>query len=208
MLNKKEIFLILAVAVVLAFAASLIRTFQIFLYALLAVFAVIMINVTAKKILSFYLDSEIEIKLWEIVRYGFKPKNYFKKPIPAGVLFPIIFAALSFGRLIWMASLVFEVKPKIYRAAKRHGLYTFSEMTEHHLALIAAAGIFANLAFAVAGYLIGFSEFARLNVFYAFFNLLPLSDLDGNKIFFGNIMLWSFLTSIALIGLGYVFFII
>ena len=68
--------------------------------------------------------------MWEIERYGFKPDRHFKKPIPAGALFPLILGGLSLGYFKWLASLVFDVKAKTYRAAKRHGLYAFSEMTE------------------------------------------------------------------------------
>lgn len=210
MLNKKEIAQILITTIIFAFAISLIKTWKIFSYTLLAVFLVLMVNIIAKKIASFYLDSEIEIRLWEIKRYGFKANKYFKTPLQAGAFLPIISKVLffPFKGFIWMASLIFEVKPKIYRAAKRHGLYSFSEMTEFHLGLIAAAGIFANLIFAIIGYLINFPEFARLNIYYAFFNMIPLSDLDGNKIFFGSIILWALLASMVLIGLFCAIFII
>ena len=208
MLNKKEIIVIAAITLILAFTISLVKSLEIFLYALLGVFLVLTINILAKKVASFYLDSEIEIKLWEIKRYGFKAHKYFKKPFPAGAFLPIIITAFSFGYLNWMASLIFDVKPKIYRAAKRYGLYSFSEMTEYHLALIASAGILANLIFAVIGYFIGFTTFTKLNIYYAFFNMLPISDIDGNKIFFGSIVLWSFLASLTLIGLFFAVFVI
>ena len=100
-----------------------------------------------------------------------------------------------------MASLVFDVSPKVYRAAKRHGLYSFSEMTEYHLGIIAASGIIINLAAAIIGYLLGFSDFARISIYFTFFNMIPLSDLDGNKIFFGNTVIWSFLASLVVIGM-------
>jgi|SRR3989344_7992030 len=208
MLNGKEIISIIITALILAATISLVKTLNIFIYTLLAIFFVIIVNITPKKIVGFYLDSEIELKLWEIKRYGFKPNRYFKKPFLAGIFLPIITTAFSFGYINWFASLVFDVKAKIYKAAKRHGLYTFSEMTEYHIALIAAAGIFANLIFAVTGYLIGFSTFAKLNVYYAFYNIIPLSDLDGNKIFFGSIVLWSFLAALTLIGLLFVILVV
>lgn len=210
MLNRNEIITIVIVTFILAFTISLIETVEIFLYALLAVFLILIINIAAKKVASFYLDSEIEIKLWEIKRYGFKAHKHFKRPFPSGAFFPVISKIFLFPihNFIWMASLVFDVKPKIYRAAKRHGLYSFSEMTESHLGLIASAGIIASLISAVIGYLIGFPDFAKLSIYYAFFNMLPISDLDGNKIFFGNIVLWSFLASIVLIGLFYALFTI
>ena len=208
MLDLKEIPPILIVVLIISLAFGLFNSFSGFLYTLLAVFCVFLVNILAKKITSFYLDSKIEVKIWGIKRYGFKPSSHFKKPVYAGILFPIIFSLVSLGNFIWMACLVFDVKPKIYRAAKRHGLYSYSEMTESHIGLIAAVGIIASLVFAVIGYLIGFSEFSKLSIFFAFFNMLPLSDLDGNKIFFGSIILWSFLAALVLIGLGYVFFLV
>ena len=208
MLNLKEISSILIIVLIITLALGLFKSFSSFLYTLLAVFFIFLINILAKKIAGFYLDSEIEIKMWEIKRYGFKPSSSFKKPFPSGILFPIIFAVITLGNFIWMASLIFEVKPKISRAAKRHGLYSYSEMTEDHIGFIAAAGVIANLVFAVIGYLIGFPEFSKLSIFLAFFNMIPISNLDGNKIFFGSLILWSFLVTLILIGLGYVFFLI
>jgi Zn-dependent protease len=117
------------------------------------------------------------------------------------VLFPL-------KNFVWMASLVFDIKPRIYRGAKRHGLYTFSEITEYHLGLIAASGVVINLILAIVGYFVGFPLFARLNIYYAFFSILPLSELDGNKIFFGSKILWSFLASLVLIGMLFAIFII
>lgn len=201
MLNKKEVAIIIVISLILAFTISLVESLRMFGYTLLAVFLIIMINTLAKKVIGFYLDSEIEIEFWEIKRYGFKAHRYFKKPFPAGAFLPIITTAFSFGYLTWMASLIFEVKPKIYRAAKRHGHYSFLEMSEFHISLIAAAGILANIGFAIIGYLINFPEFTRWSIYYAAFNMIPISDLDGNKIFFGSKALWSFLASIVLIAL-------
>ena len=210
MLNKKEIILILVITLIISLTVSFLKGVNFFLSSLIAVFFVILINILAKKVSSYYLESEIEIKLWEISRLGFKPQEHFKKPIPAGIFFPIIWRIIFFPlqSFVWMASLIFEVKAKVYRAARKHGLYTFSEMTENHIGLIAASGIVANIIFAILGYLIGFPEFSRINIYYAFFNLIPISNLDGNKIFFGSKILWIFLTVLVSIGLFLSIFII
>ena len=223
MLNKKEIITITILTIILAFVISLVETLEIFLYVLLSVFLIFMINITAKKITSFYLDTEIEIKLWEQERTGLfyfinvlplvvtHPSQKLKRPFPLGAFMPLIIKVLSLGYLNWMACFVFDTKAKIYRAAKRHGLYSFSEINESHIGLIAAAGILANLIFAIIGYFIGLPEpmnFVKLSIWFAFFNMLPISNLDGNKIFFANLTLWSFLSSITLIGLFYAIFII
>ena len=210
MITRKEITAILVATIILAFSINLISSISSFLYTLLAVFVLILANLIAKKITSFHLDSEIETSLWEIKRYGVKAHHRFKKPFPLGAFLPILSKLILFpiNSFVWMASLVFDVKAKTYRAAKRHGLYKFSEMTEDHIGYIAAAGIGANLILAIIGYLIGYPLFAKLNIYYAFFNMIPISNLDGNKIFFGNLVLWVFLAVITLIGLGYALFLI
>ena len=208
MFKAKEIPPIIVTVLILSVIVSLLKTWNLFFMVIIFLLIIIFANILSKKYVSYYLDSEIEIKLWEIKRYGFKPGSYFKNSFPAGAFFPIIIGGLTMGSISWMASLVFDVKAKIYRAAKRHGLYSFSEMTEYHLGLIAASGIFINLVLAILGYVLGFPLFAKLNIYYALFNLIPLSDLDGNKIFFGSIILWSFLVALTLIGLGFALFLV
>lgn len=208
MFNSKEIYSILGIVLIVSLSAGLFKSVSSLPYFILAFFFVVLINILVKKITSFYLDSEIEMKIWQISQFGFKPQRRFSKPLWAGIIFPLVISVLSLGKILWMASLIFDVKPKIYRTAKRHGLYSYSEMTEEHIGIIAAFGILANLVFAIIGYFIGFTEFAKLNIYFAFFNLLPISDLDGNKIFFANPVWWSFLAAIVLVGLGYLLFLI
>lgn len=211
MFNRNELFSILIVTLIFAFAIGLFQSISKIPYIFLIFFLILFINVFAKKIASFYLDSEIDVKLWTVERYGFRPSQYLKKPFPLGLILPILTSLLFFGQLsgfIWLAALIFDVKPKVYRAAKRYGLYSYTEMTEDHIGIIAAAGVFANLFFAIIGYLLGFPEFSRFSIYFAFFSMIPLSDLDGNKIFFGNLALWSLLATLVLIGLVYAFFLV
>ena len=210
MINKKEIINILIITLILSFGISLISPLNYFLIVLGSIFAVILINVITKKIIAHFLDSEIEVNIWEFKRFGYRKEQHFKKAFPAGAFFPLISRILffPFNGFIWMASLVFEVKSKTYRAAKRHGLYSYSEMTENHIGLIAASGIFANLVLALLGYLIGFTDFARFNIWFAFWNMIPISNLDGNKIFFGNLIIWVFLACLTLLALGYTFLLV
>jgi Zn-dependent protease len=210
MINKKEITTIIILTLILAFSITLVSSLDYFLSALLGVFLALIINILIKKIAAFYLDTEIEIKIWEFRRWGAKAHYKFKNAFPAGVFIPVIsrviFAPLN--GFIWMASMVFDVKAKKYKTAKRHGYYSFSEATENHIGGIAAAGVIANLFFAVIFYMIGAPFFAKINIWMAFFNLIPLSDLDGNKIFFGNLILWIVLAIISLIALTYAFFLV
>ncbi len=214
MLNKKEFFIIALVIIIITISAGLTLNFpdqwKILLGILLAVTLVIFSNVFAKKIMAYLLDSEIEMKVWEIGKYGFSKDKNSKKPFPMGAVLPILSKIIffPFNAFVWMASLVFDTRPRIYRGAKRFGLYAFSDLTEYHLGLIAASGIAINLILAVVGYFLGFPLFSRLSIYYAFFNILPISELDGNKIFFGNLILWSFLASLVLIGMLFAILIV
>jgi hypothetical protein len=213
MLNKKEIFLISLTIIIFAFliniSSSLIEDWKTFLFAIISFSIVILGNIFAKKITAFNLDSEIEMQLWETGKFPLVSKGE-AKPFPMGAVLPIITKIIffPFNTFFWMSSMVFDVKPRIFRGARRHGLYTFSDITEYHIGLIAASGIAINLIFSIIGYFLGFPLFSRLNMYYAFFNMIPLSELDGNKIFFGSKLLWSFLASLILIGMLFAIFII
>lgn len=213
MINKKEIAAIVIISIITAFSITLVKDFNLFLLVLLGAFILILVNVLIKKMIAYFLESEIEIKIWEVQRWGFKTHQYWKRAFPLGAFMPLISKIFFFplNGFIWMASLVFETKAKAYHAAKRHGMYSFSEMTEEHIGGIAAAGIFVNLLLAFIFYFVGGNFgtiFAKLNIWFVFFNMLPISDLDGNKIFFGNLVLWSFLAVITLIGITYSFLLV
>lgn len=205
MINKKEIIKIITISLVIGFSLSLMTNMESSFLAKAIIFAflVLSINIIAKKVSSYYLDSEIEIDFWEVKRFGWRTGYTFKKPFPAGVFAPIITSILTLGHFVWLSSLTYETKPKTYRAAKRYNLYKFSEMSEYHIGWIAATGVIANLIFAIIGYLIGFPFFSKINIWLAFFNMIPFSDMDGNKILFGSPVLWAFLGAITLIFVGY-----
>ena len=210
MLTKKEGGVILLAILITAVSISMPNIQDTFLPILLSVSLVILANIGAKKAMGYYLDTEVEIDFWQMGQYGIRPQRHFKKPIPLGIVLTAVSKLFlyPFKNFVWMASLVFDVKPKIYKSAKRHGLYAFSETTEYHIGLIAAAGLTANLVFAVVGYFLNFTDFAMISIFYAFFNVIPISKLDGNKLFFGSLILWSLLASLILLGMFLVIFIV
>jgi len=223
MFKLKEIAHILVASLVLAFAITLLETKEMFLFILISVFIIILINILVKKITAYYLESEIETRLWEIESMGLlgaltggavHPSQKFRYPFQAGIFFPIISKLIFFSinSFVWMAALTFDVKTKIYKSAKRHNsIYSFSEITEYQIGVIATMGLIANLVFAGIGYLFALPpemNFVKLSIVYVFFNLLPLSTLDGNKIYFGNDIMWYTLEIFSLVGLGYAFFII
>ena len=110
---------------------------------------------------------------------------------------------LTKANFLWLAILDYDITPRTERVSRRHGLYRFSEMTEWHIALIVAAGLAANLVLAAAGYFAGFETFAKLNIYFALWSLIPISSLDGSKILFGSRILWITLLIILAIFLSY-----
>ena len=128
------------------------------------------------------------------------------KSIFAGVLIPIFVAIVSLGTIKLMTVLTYETRALKRRAAKRFGPYSFTEMTDFHNALVGAAGIIACLAITFITYWLPFPGteiIAKMATFYAFFNLIPFSKLDGSQIYFGSRVLWSVLTIITLIFMMY-----
>jgi hypothetical protein len=203
MFNKKEVLIIIPTIVILAFVIALTDLKNLFFTALIYISIIILLNIFAKKAIGYYLETDVEIRAWEMKRYWFRKHDYFKKPIPIGLFLPIILKVISVGFLNWTASLSYEIKAKIYRTAKRHGLYAFTDITEAQIGVIAAVALGVNLIAALIGYLIGFPDFAKLSLGFVFFNLIPFSDLDGNRIFFGSVALWVFMiavTALSIIG--------
>ncbi|PJC45203.1 hypothetical protein CO037_02725 [Candidatus Pacearchaeota archaeon CG_4_9_14_0_2_um_filter_30_8] len=208
MLTKKEFFSVITISLLLGIIISLLESVNLFLISSLIIFLIIFINISAKKVIAYYLDTDIEVKIWEVKQFWYKKHLHFKKNIQAGIFIPLIIKFFSVGLINWMACLTFEASGKTYRAARRHGIYSFSEVTEEEMGWIAGTGIIVTLIFAVIGYIVGQETFAKLSIMYAFYNMFPIFDFDGSKIFFGNIPFWSFLAIITSLGVLATLFIV
>jgi Zn-dependent protease len=188
------LFFVIGFQSIIAFALK-----DIFL-SLIAAFVIIICSVFPKKIVALRLDSNVQHSIWFMSRYGFKPSHEFKKSIPIGVILPLFLTAFTLGAAKIMTILTFESHALKRRAAKKHGHYAFTEISEYHNALIASAGIITVLTLSFVTYWIPGLEFlSRMAAFYAFFNLIPFSKLDGSQIFFGSRTLWYSIAIITLI---------
>jgi len=201
MLTKREFFSVIIISLILGIIISLFETVNLFLIASLTIFLIIFINISAKKVIAYYLDTDIEVKIWEVKQFWYKKHLSFRNKVQVGIFVPLIIKFFSVGLFNWMACLTFDASGKTYRAARRHGIYSFSEVTEEEMGWIAGTGIIITLVFAVIGYMVGQETFAKLSVMYAFYNMFPIFDFDGAKIFFGNIPFWSFLAIISSIAM-------
>jgi hypothetical protein len=198
--SLKEFSIILFAAIILGACysypgnSSQIITFTIFL------FIIIGVNILAKKFAAYDFELNVETKFWSIYHYGLKQGAHFVKPVYM-IWLPILLSLISRGLLFWMPILEFDITALPERVSRRHGLYRFAQATEWHIALIIMWGIISSLALAIIGYFLGFNLFSRLCVYYAIWNIIPISGLDGSKLFFGSRHLWVAVAIVVIIFL-------
>ena len=162
---------------------------------------IIMVAVFSKKLIAYMLDSDVEHEVWQVYRYGWHPGWHFEKPVAAGIILPIFLTLFSWGFLKFTALLTYESRALKTRAARRFGYYSVAEMTEWHNSVIGASGIVSVLIIAIVAYFLpaNLEYLAKMATFYVFWNMIPVSNLDGAQIFFGSRILYSILAIITLI---------
>src|SRR3989338_457717 len=167
-----------------------------FLTAIAVLFRELVIKLFARR-----HDVQSQYEIWYVDYLGFYLKekkgkgflNIFretiKKPYPLGILFALILAVASNGKAFFTAVGVHNFKEiESARVGRKHGRMTYLEEAQ-----IASSGIFASLFLAFLALLIGemfnfkLYSFANINFYLALFNMIPLSRLDGAKIFFGSL---------------------
>lgn len=212
MKDSELIQLVIAVvilSIVLGFTQIISGNFVGFGISILYAFIIISISVSAKKLMASKLDAGVNHKLWLWSRYGFKPGSHLKKEVPLGIILPIIGTVFSVGALKIGTILTYETSALKRRAAKRFGNYSFTEMTDFHNALVGSAGIVAVLLISFITYWIPSLEpLSKFAAYYAFWNIIPVSKLDGTQIYFGSRVLWTALALISLIFTAYALILI
>ena len=80
--------------------------------ALLFAFIILLVAISSKKMFAFLLESEVEHQIWTLERWGLHKQDKFKKPLPLGIILPIIITLFSFGTARLMSLLTYETTPK------------------------------------------------------------------------------------------------
>jgi len=207
--HLKEISVIILATIVLAITAAF-KTMRamgadspeaksVFYAAALCFLIILVVNIAVKKMVGYYFQTDVKTKFWTWYQYGFRKDWHFKKPLPM-LWVPLLVALITRGYFLWLAILEFDVVAKTERVAKKHGLYRFTEVTEHHVAWIAIWALIANFVFAVIAYILtgfmptgliaGFELFTKLSIYFIAWSVIPLSGLDGSKILFGGRVKW------------------
>jgi hypothetical protein len=208
-MDSKEIKEVIIAIIILGIILSISYAFKITINSIYLGFAaaalIILINIFAKKAMAFALDSGVEHELWRGSRYGIKPHNRLNQEITIGAILALFLGLFSLGFIKFMSLLTYETRALKHRAAKRFGFYSFTEMTDWHNGVIGATGIVAVLILAIVLYFIAGSDdrLWRFAIYYAFWNMIPVSKLDGTQIFFGSKILYSALGIITLIATTY-----
>ena len=68
------------------------------------------------------------------------------------------------------------------------------------ISLIVLVGMVVNILLIYLGFIFNIEMLSRINFFLVIYNLIPLSDLDGTKIFFGSQLLWVFTLIFAILS--------
>ena len=195
--HSKELLIIILAAIVLAITVSF-NNRAIFYTAITNFLIILLVNITVKKIVGYYFETDVKTKFWTWYQYGLRTDMHFKKPVPMLGL-PLIISLFTKGFFWWLPILEFDVVAKTERVSRRHGLYRFTQVTEHHMAWIAIWGLIANLIFAISGYILNFELFAKLSIYFIAWSVIPISRLDGARILFGGKTKWSIIFTIAMI---------
>ncbi len=203
----KEISHILASALILAIVIlvpeAIKGNWAYFSYALFFAIIIVAVNVFSKKMMARSFDTDLEHELWNWSRFGLKPGQRTSKPVPAGIIVPLLISAISLGLVKVMTFLTFETTAHPSAKRKVSG-YVFSEMTDWHIALFGATGIIATCILSFLAYFIlPNQDLWRYAAFYAFWNVIPVSKLDGAQILYGSKVLWVATGIIALILAAY-----
>ncbi len=203
--SEKEIFIII-IALFCALLIFLFPTLNMLqtLIGLITMIIIIPLTLFVKKIAGVEHAMQIEHSFWIMSRFGFKTKARTKKPLPMGIILPLVITIISLGYIKPLTFFQFDaenmrwrriLKAKGYRRGLRKEL-----MNESDFAFTASYSMYAILAYAVIMYLLAlFTEFSFFvdsgyyALAYGAWNLIPVSQLDGAKIFFGSFITWAIL---------------
>lgn len=196
---------IIVFAAIIAFSALFRSPAPSLPHAFLFAALIIIVSVLFKKTMAYFLETDVEHRIWSWSRWGLHKQDRLSTEVPVGIILPLFASLLSLGTLKLAAFLTYETTiKKTYpsRSFGRDATYHYLSLTDWHNALIGGAGIIGVLLLSLISYFLPFDNIetlARLAAFYAFWNLLPLSTLDGSHILFGSRILWSTLALLTLI---------
>lgn len=149
--------------------------------------------------------TDVKHKIWSVRRYGLAKRAHFPIKIdflnvtvipinsfPLGSVLAVIISFLSNGAFFFIPVEAIDIGAG---EKKRLGRWRL-KVLEREQARIAFAGPAANMLFAFVLTLFNksgmFNQIILISCLYALYHMIPWSQLDGAKIFFGSIYLYVF----------------
>lgn len=202
MLNKKEILALVVSIFILSFVfgfddGSSIFELNHWLFNFFKIFLLVGISILFRelivKLFASRHECRSEYEIWNVKQVWFNTRLKFG--FPFGVLFSLILAIASKGNFFFTAIGSHKIiENKTARVGRK-----FQSLQYYEEAQIASMGILASLFVSIIAMIVGeifdinISGFVIINFYLALFNMLPFSDLDGAKIFFGSIFMYTYL---------------
>jgi len=157
-------------------------------YLIILLFSAIIISVwvLGKKLVAKKIYLKIEHSIWKFQRYNIAKNRKFKKPVPMGLILPIILSIISRGTIRMLTLLQFDATPLPERTLKNRGKKTWKEITEWDLALVVFYGFISLLVLSLISSYFGAVTLAKYSIYFILWNMVPFGQLDGLKLFLGS----------------------
>jgi hypothetical protein len=209
MFTKKEIIWIIVATLIMGLAISFyLENDKVKLatdpYLYLISFIIVFVPVLIKQLASKHFSIEIEHQVWSFQRFWIYERSYFKKPIPIGLLLPVILSFLSLGFIKPLAILEFRSKNIKTRVLKKRGEFRYTQINESDLAFVSAIGFWSLIGLSLIALVFNIPLLGRYAIIYGIWNMLPLGHLDGSKLFFGSFFNWCLLAVTFILSLSMV----
>ncbi|HIH25502.1 hypothetical protein J4476_00145 [Candidatus Woesearchaeota archaeon] len=158
---------------------------------LLGVFLIVTLSILFREAMIKYKASKHEAKseytIWNVKKFWFKGAES-KKGMPFGILLALIVVIVSKGKLFFTAIGEHKLNENIEHRTGRRRIH----LQDYERAMICLYSIWSGVILAIIGAATGIKMLITINFFLIIFNYLPIGDLDGAKIFFGNLFLYVF----------------
>ena len=219
-LTKKELMWIIIFIIISSFISFIpqIPTDIIKIFITALIFTIIIFtSIIVKKLVSSNYAIKIENKPWELQRFWFRETSYFKKPLVFGLILPFFLSILSLGYIKPFTFFQFDAEnipeKRLLKTRGERKPQRKETINEEDLAYTSAAGFYALILLTLLGLFIesflkiGFgTDLAKYSIYYSIWNMVPFSQLDGTKLFFGSIITWVFVLIIQVILLLIIIF--
>ncbi|MBR9705564.1 hypothetical protein GOV14_00875 [Candidatus Pacearchaeota archaeon] len=165
-----------------------------FIYAII----IIIIPVTIKNLVASRYSIKIEHKILHFRRWGWYRRSQLKKPFPIGLIVPFFVALITLGYVKLLGLIQFDAQdlPK-KRVLRKRGRVRKIEMNESDTGYTALWGFWSLIFISIISLIFKYPDLAKYSIYYASWNLLPIGNLDGMKLFFGSVINWIILAIIC-----------